>query len=54
MRGKNPEPPKMILTIVPGVSADRQGGAVEPASPRLLVDVAVCRRQKTGAFVAYE
>ena len=48
------EPPKTILTLVPKVSADRQGGAAEPASPRFLVDVAVSRRQKTGALFAGE
>ena len=44
----------MSLTLVPKVSAARQGGAAEPASPRSLVDVAVSRRQKTGALVAGE
>ena len=54
MSGFFSEPRKMILTLVPKVSTDRQGGAAEPASPRLLVDVAVSRRQKTGALVAGE
>ena len=44
----------MNLTLVPEVGADRQDGSVETASPRLLVDVAVSRRQKTGALVAGE
>ena len=54
MGGNFPEPPKVILTLVLKVTADGQGGAAEPASPRLLVDVAVSRRQKTGALVAGE
>lgn len=36
----------MILTLVPEVSTDRQdNSALEPASPRLIVDVAVSRRK---------
>ena len=44
----------MILTLVPEVGADRQDGAADPRSPRLLVDVAASRRQKIGALVAGE
>ena len=54
MRGNFPEPPEMILTLVPEVSADGQNGATEAASPSLKSDVAVSRRQKTGALVAGE
>ena len=39
----------MILTLVPEVGADGQGGVTE-----LVIDVAVSGRQKTGAFVADE
>ena len=42
----------MILTLVPEVDADTKGGDAEPASPFLLVYVAVSRRRETGAFVA--
>lgn len=52
MRGNVSEPPKNILTLVSDVGTDRQDDAIEPAGPRLLVDVAVTRRQKTGALVA--
>ena len=54
MRGSLPEPPKTILTHATDVGADRQGGAAEPASPRMMVDVAVSGRQETGALVAGE
>ena len=43
-----------MLTPVPEVSANRQGSAAEPTNPRLLVGVAVSRRQRTGALVAGE
>ena len=46
--------PKVLLTLVPEVGADRQGGAAEPTSPRFTVDVAVSRRRKTDALVADE
>ena len=54
MRGTFSKPPKMILTLVPEVGADRQDGATESASPRLAIDVAVSGRQKTGALVVGE
>ena len=54
MHGNVSGPLKMTLTLVPEVGADRQDGAAKPASQRLLVDVAVSRRQKTGALVASE
>ena len=48
------EPPKMILTPVTDVGIDRQDGAAEPASPRLLVDIVASRKQKMGALVLGE
>ena len=54
MHGIFSEPPKIILTLLPEVGADRQDGATEPASPRLVIDVAVSVRQETGALVAGE
>ena len=51
---KFPEPPKMILTLVPEVGADRQDGATESAGPRAVLDVAISGRQETGAFGAGE
>ena len=44
----------MILTLVPDVSADSQGGVAAPASSRLLVDIVVSRSQKPGALVEGE
>ena len=44
----------MILTLVPEVGADRQDGATESAGPLLVIDVAVSRRQETGALGADE
>ena len=49
-----PESPKMILTLVPEVGADRQDGATESAGPRAVLDVAISGRQETGAFGAGE
>ena len=49
-----PGPPKIILTLVPEVGADRPNGATESAGPRVVVDVAVSGRQETGAFGAGE
>ena len=44
----------VILTLVLEVGADGQDGATESAGPRLVIDVAVSRRQETGAMVASE
>ena len=44
----------MILTIIPEVSADGQGGATELAGPRSAIEVAVSWRQEAGALVAGE
>ena len=44
----------MNLNLVPEAGTDRKDGAAEPASPRLLVDMAVSRREKTGVLVAGE
>ena len=40
--------PEIILTLVPEVGTDRQDGAAKPASPRLLVEVAVSGRTAIG------
>ena len=48
------EPPKMILTLVPDVGADKQDGATESTGPPVVVDVAVSGRQETGALGAGE
>ena len=44
----------MILTLVPEVGANGQDGAPESAGPRLVIDVAVSRRQETGGLVTGE
>ena len=54
MRRNIPEPPKMILTLVPEVGADGQDGVTESAGPRWVIDVSVSGRQETGARVAGE
>ena len=54
MRGKFPEPPKMILTIVPEEGTDGQDGAMESADPRLMIDVTVSGRQEMSALAAGE
>ena len=48
------EPPEIILTLVPEVSADRQDGATEPVSPRSVIDGAVSKRQEMSVLVAGE
>ena len=50
MCGNFPEPPKMLLTLVPEVGADRQNGSTESAGPRVVVDIDVSGRQETGAL----
>ena len=45
MHGNVSVKPKMILTHVPDIGTDGQEGATEPASPRLVIDVAVSGRQ---------
>ena len=54
MCGNFSKPPKIILILVPEVGADRQDGATESAGPRLVIDVAICGKQETGALGAGE
>ena len=51
MRGNVSEPPNVILIVAPVVDADGQDGSTESVGPRLVIDVAVSKRQETGNLV---